>query len=417
MDSLMAAAARALANGDTLGALTRIALRDDAPALALRGIAMAQLGDLARARVLLRRAASAFGPRESVARARCVIAEVEIALVTRDLGWPMDSFHRSRAILAEHGDGQNAAHADNLAARRLLLLGRLDEAEAVLSTGPGVALTPVLIAGRKLVSAGIALRRLRTADARASLERAMQAAVETRIASLVAEVAQARSRLAEPVARQVGVPDAPPLTLPEVEALLATGDIVVDASRGVIQRHEQAAPLAARTTIALASRPVLFTLARALAEAWPADVARETLIRRAFRGRDAEASWRARLRVEIGRLRTALAPLARVARVVATSRGYRLETRDEATVIVLAPLDESRHGTVLALLADGEAWSSSALALALGQSARTVQRALEQLAAEARVQALGRGRARRWITPSVPGFPTALLLPLPPRRP
>lgn len=422
MDSLMAAAARALAHGDALGALTRIALRDDAPALALRGIAMAQLGDFARARVLLRRAARAFGPRERVVRARCVVAEAEIALVTRDLGWPMDAFHRARAILAEYGDSQNAIHAANLEARRLLLLGRLDEAEAALASRELAALTPALLAGRELVNAGIAMRRLRMTDATASLERATQAAAESRIASLMAEVAQARFRLEQPVARRVGVPESPPLTLHEVETLLASGDIIVDAARGVIQCHQAAARPTQRqgrtgsglTTVALASRPVLFTLVRVLAEAWPADVKRDVLIDRAFRGRDADESWRVRLRVEIGRLRAALAPLAQVA---ATRRGYVLAARDDVKLIVLAPLDETRHGTVLALLADGEAWSSTALAVALGQSARTVQRALEQLAADGRVHPLGRGRARRWVTPSVPGFPTALLLPLPPRRP
>ncbi|HEU5194094.1 MAG TPA: helix-turn-helix domain-containing protein, partial [Methylomirabilota bacterium] len=88
MDTLIAAAAHALAAGDPLGALKRIALRDDAPALALRGIAMAQLGDFVRAKRLLRRAARTFPPSEAVARARCVVAEAEIALVSRDLGWP-----------------------------------------------------------------------------------------------------------------------------------------------------------------------------------------------------------------------------------------------------------------------------------------------------------------------------------------
>src|SRR5690242_8014655 len=104
MDSMMTAAARALATGDALGALNRVALREDAPALALRGIAMAQLGDLARARELLRRAARAFGVKERLARARCVVAEAEIALVSRDLGWSADRLDAAREVLEECGD-------------------------------------------------------------------------------------------------------------------------------------------------------------------------------------------------------------------------------------------------------------------------------------------------------------------------
>src|ERR1700740_3698632 len=116
MDSLITAAARALAAGDPLGALKRIALRDDPPALALRGIAMAQLGDFALAKVLLRSAARAFSPRETVARARCVVAAAEIALVSRDLNWPAKAVDAARATLEKHGDRVNAAHARHLEA-------------------------------------------------------------------------------------------------------------------------------------------------------------------------------------------------------------------------------------------------------------------------------------------------------------
>src|SRR5678815_5478426 len=132
MDSLITAAARALAAGDPLGALNRIALREDAPALALRGIAMAQLGDLVRAKALVRSAARAFGPREAVARARCIVAEAEIALAARDLRWPAEALDAARATLEAHGDRVNAAHARYLDVRRLLLIGRLDEAEHAL---------------------------------------------------------------------------------------------------------------------------------------------------------------------------------------------------------------------------------------------------------------------------------------------
>src|SRR5438128_7836604 len=188
MDSLITAAARALAAGDPLGALSRVALRDDAPALALRGIAMAQLGDLVRAKALLRRAARAFSPREAVARARCVVAEAEIALVSRDLNWPGKVLDAAGATLEEHGDRVNAAHARQLEVRRLLLIGRLDEAERRLAE---VAPTPFPLASRaahELVVAGIAMRRLRTKAARAAFARAERAALDARIPALTAEV-------------------------------------------------------------------------------------------------------------------------------------------------------------------------------------------------------------------------------------
>src|SRR5207253_3006923 len=284
MDSLITAAARALAAGDPLGALKRVALRDDAPALALRGIAMAQLGDLARAKALLRSAARAFGPREPVARARCVVAEAEVALASRDLGWPAKALDAARATLEHHGDRANAAHARYLETRRLLLIARVEE------------------------------------------------------------------RL---------------LALDEVEALLASKALVVDACRRVV-RH-------ACTVISLAKRPVLFTLARALVDAWPGDVPRDALVARAFRAKHADESYRARLRVEVGRLRTVLRTLADVS---ATKQGFALAPRRAREVVVLARPVEDEHASVLAFLADGESWSSSALALALGTSQRPVQRAL-----------------------------------------
>ena len=188
MDSLITAAAHALAAGDPLGALKRVALRDDAPALALRGIAMAQLGDLVRAKDLLRRAARAFGPKEAVARARCVVAEAEIALVSRDLGWPARELDAARAALEARGDRINAAHARHLEVRRLLLIGRLDEAERALGEIDPAALPPALRAAHELVLFGIAVRRLRTKPAREALARARQAANAADIAALTAEV-------------------------------------------------------------------------------------------------------------------------------------------------------------------------------------------------------------------------------------
>jgi hypothetical protein len=402
MDSLITAAGRALAAGDPLGALKRVALRDDAPALALRGIAMAQLGDLVRAKALLRSAAVAFGPKEAVARARCVVAEAEIALVSRDLGWDAGVLDTARATLEAHGDRVNAAHARYLEVRRLLLIGRLDEAEHTLAGLQSAPLPPASRTAHELVLAGIAMRRLRTKAARAALGRAARAARHAGIPGLTAEVESALRVLNTPAARLTASGRERLLLLEEVEALLASKALVVDACRHVVRD--------AHTVVSLARRPVLFVLARALGEAWPADVPRGTLVTRAFRAKHADESHRARLRVEIGRLRTALRMLASVS---ATQRGFALVPRRARDVVVLARPVEEKHAAVLAFLADGESWSSSALALALGTSPRTVQRAVDALAAAGKVQPYGRGRARRWMTPPVAGFTTSLLLPGP----
>jgi tetratricopeptide (TPR) repeat protein len=404
MDSLITAAARALAAGDPLGALKRVALRDDAPALALRGIAMAQLGDLIRAKALLRRAVRAFSPKEAVARARCVVAEAEIALVSRDLSWPVKALDAARVTLEAYGDRVNAAHARYLAARRLLLIGRLDEAERALAGLDPASFPPASRTAHELVIAGIAIRRLRTKAASAALVRAEHAAGEARIPALMAEVESASLVLNTPAARLIAKGEERPLLLEEVEALLASNAFVVDACRHVV-RH-------AGTAISLARRPVLFALARALGEAWPGDVPRDGLVARAFGSRFIDESHRVRLRVEVGRLRRVLHALANVR---ATKRGFALAARRARQVVVLAwPTDiDEEHAAVLAFLTDGESWSSSALALAVGASQRTVQRALDSLAAAGKVQSFGRGRARRWITPPVPGFTTTLLLPAP----
>lgn len=402
MDSLIAAAAWALATGDPLGALKRVALRDDAPALALRGIAMAQLGDFDRAKALVRRAARAFGRRESVARARCIVAEAEIAFASRDLDWPEAALARARATLQAHGDRTNAAHAGYLAIRRQLLIGRVGEAERALAALDPASLPPALQAIHDLVVAGIAVRRIRARVAGAALDRARHAARAAGVPALVAEVEGARRMLDAPAARLIAHGDERPLVLEQVEKLFASEALVVDACRCTVRD--------AHAVVPLASRPVLFALARALAETWPEDVPRNTLIAHAFRTRYADETHRARLRVEIGRLRKALRPSADVH---ATPRGFRLSPGHAREVVVLAQPLEERHAAVLALLADGEAWSSSALALALAVSQRHMQRALETLASAGKVQSIGRGRARRWLTPPVPGFATTLLLPAP----
>jgi hypothetical protein len=404
MDSLITAAARSLAAGDPLGALKRVALRDDAPALALRGIAMAQLGDLVRAKVLVRSAARAFGTREAAARARCVVAEAEIALASRDLGWPAKALEAARVTLEAHGDQVNAAHARCLEIRRLLLIGHVGEAERALALVDQAALPSAVRTTHELVAAGIAMRRLRTKEARAALARARKAAREARIPALAAEVERAALVLTTPAARLIVKGKERMLVLADVEALLTSNALVIDAIRHAVRD--------ARAVVSLATRPVLFALARALGEAWPGDVPREVLLARAFGARHADESHRGRLRVEIGRLRRLLRPLADVS---ATARGFGLSPRRARDLVLLArpvEIDED-HATVLAFLADGESWSSSALGLALSRSQRSVQRALDALAAAGKVHAFGRGRARRWVTPPVPGFTTTLLLPAP----
>jgi len=404
MDSVITAAGRALAAGDPLGALKRVALRDDAPALALRGIAMAQLGDFARAKELLRNAARAFGPKEAVAHARCIVAEADIALASRDLGWPAKMLDAARSTLEAHGDRLNAGFARYLEVRRLLLIGRLHQAERLLAGLDPSLFPPALRTFHELVVAGIAMRRLRTKEARAALTGAKRAAHHAGIPALMAEVESASRALSTPAARLVGRGDERLLMLEDVEAFLASKAIVVDACRNVVRR--------ANNVVALARRPVLFALTRALAEAWPGDVARDVLLARAFGARLTDESHRARLRVEIGRLRRTLRKLADIS---ATKRGFALVPQRGREVVVLARPVEEEHADVLAFLTDGESWSSSALALALGASQRTVQRALDSLASEGKVQSFGQARARRWITPPVPGFTTILLLraPLP----
>jgi tetratricopeptide (TPR) repeat protein len=402
MDPLIAAAARALAAGDLLGVLKRVGLRDDAPALALRGIAMAHLGDFVRARTLFQTAARAFGAKEPVAHARCVVAEAEVAVVSRDLTWPAKTLGTARATLEKHGDRLNAAYARHVEVRRLLLIGRLNEAERTLTELDPAPLPPASRAAYELAVAGIAIRRLRTELARAALARAERAARKAGNPALMAEVKGAASVLSTPAARLIARGKERLLRLEEVETVLQSGALVVDACRHVVR--------SADAVVTLAKRPVLFALARALGEAWPGDQSRDALVKIAFHAKRADDSHRARLRVEIGRLRTELRPLATVS---ATMRGFGLARSGAGEIVVLAPPVEDQHSAVIALLADGEPWSSSALALALGASARTVQRALEALATSGKVQSFGRGPARRWVTPPIAGFTTSLLLPGP----
>ena len=400
MDSLIAASARALAAGDALGALKRVALREDPPALALRGIAMAQLGEHPRARELLRRAARGFGTHEELARARCLVAEAEVALAMRDLGGSPRSLAAAAATLEARGDRANALQARLIAARRLLLLGRLDEAAAALARLDARGLPPSLAAVAELSAAELALRSLRTGPAQAALARAQEAADRAGVPALLAEVAEAGAVLGRPAARRLFAGGEQALRLDEVAALLDSGALVVDACRRGLGADAE--------WRLLARRPVLFALARALAEAWPGDVDREALIACAFRTQYPDETHRARLRVEIGRLRALVTGLALIE---ATARGFALRPRDERAVVVLAPPIDGEQASLVALLSDGAAWSTSALALALGASQRTVQRALVELESEGRVRSIGRARAQRWLAPPLAGFTTILLLP------
>ena len=363
---------------------------------------MAQLGDFARAKELLRSATRAFGQKEALARARCIVAEAEIALASRDLGWPAKMLDVARATLEAHGDVLNAGFARYLEVRRLLLIGQLDEAERLLGDLDPSLFPPASRTFHELVIAGIGMRRLRTKEARAALARAESAARQAGIPSLMAEVESASHMLNTPAARLIARGAERLLLLEDVEALLQSKVLVVDACRNLVRDKN--------ALISLARRPVLFALARALAEAWPGDVPRDLLLARAFGARFVDESHRARLRVEIGRLRRML---RRLVEISATKRGFALVPQRGRKVVVLARPVEEEHADVLAFLADGESWSSSALALALGASQRTVQRALDSLAAAGKVQSFGQARARRWITPPVPGFTTILLLPAP----
>ena len=410
MDSIIAASARALAAGDALGALKRVALRDDPPALALRGIAMAQLGEHPRARELLRRAARGFGTHEELARARCVVAEAEVALAVRDIGSSPRALAAATVTLDAHGDRANALQARLIAVRRLVLLGRLDQAEAALARLDARGLPPALATVTALIAAELALRSLQMSVAQAALARAHDAATRAGVPALLAEVAEAHSVLGRPAARRVSAGREQTLRLDEVAALMVSDALVIDACRRGIGAGSGPGP----AWKPLARRPLLFTLARVLAEAWPGDVDRETLIARVFNTRRPDESHRARLRVEVGRLRALVATLAQIE---ATPRGFAFKPLGEREVVILEPPIAGDQAALLALLADGAAWSTSALALALGASQRTVQRALAGLEATGQARAIGQARTRRWLSTPLAGgvgvtaITTILLLP------
>jgi DNA-binding transcriptional ArsR family regulator len=399
MDSLLSTAARALAAGDPLGALKYIALRDDPSAVALRGIAMAQLGDFGHARKLLARAARTFGPSEAVDRARCVTAQADVALASRDVATAGTELERAIEVLEAHDDAHNALFARLVRIRRFVLLGEVKRARQELAKLRLDGSPARLVAVAQLVAADVATRELRSRDARSALEQASRAALASRVPSLLREVENAQHNLDAPVARLRidGVERL--VTLDEVEKLLGAGELVVDACRRQVRLGD--------VVISLTSRPVLFAIVATLADGAGSEATRAELIWQAFATRRPNDSHRARLRVEMGRLRKTLASIAAVE---ATSDGFALRPHGGTRVLLLLPAAPGEGSALLALLGGGEAWSTSALAAALGKSQRTVQRALGTLEEGGQVRAIGDGRARRWVAPPTTGFATTLLL-------
>lgn len=400
MDSLLNLASRALAAGDPLAALDRVALRDDPAALVLRGIAMAQLGELARASTLLQRAAKTFGVTEPLAAARCEVALAEVALARRQLEDSTEALDAAIDVLEAAGDTANAAHGRLVRIRRRLVRGEVKAAASDLSAVDLGAGPPRHVAMANLIAAEVCVRSL---DARAGAKCLIQAdaaAERAGVAALAAEVAAAQARLDAPAARRCRGDAEVSVTLFEVQTLSSTPVVLVDGCRRCVTVEGDVR--------SLAGRPVLFSLLARLGRAWPAAVAREELIHAVFGPAKIDDSWRARLRVEVGRLRK---QLLGIASLHATSGGYQLETTPPRELVALVPPVDGPHAALVALLGDGATWSASALAVALGVSPRTMQRALAQLRDEGEVESLGKGRAQRWVLRSAVAFTTALLLP------
>ena len=399
MDSAVSTAARALSEGDPLGALKLVALRADPPALALRGIAMAQLGELLQARQLLGRAATAFGAAEPVSRARCVVAEAEVALALRDLRGAARGLGDAVNLLARRGDIANAVLGRLVQVRRLVLLGQVDQAASTLAKLTLTRAPPRFVALTGLIAADIAIKRAQATVAARALQAASRAAREARIVALSNEIEQAEKRLAAPVARWLEAGRERAVTLAELEPLYASNAFLIDACRRQVR--------AAKAVVSLVTRPLLLQLLLTLAEQAPAEVPRDALIAKVFGARRPNDSHRVRLRVEIGRLRKLL---ARVADISATPHGFVLAPRKPARIVLLLPPADGEASALWALLSAGDAWSTSALASALDKSQRSVQRALSELEAEGKVRPSGEGRARRWVATPGGGFATTLLL-------
>jgi DNA-binding transcriptional ArsR family regulator len=322
-----------------------------------------------------------------------------VALACRDLAAAKRGLETAARLLETCGDRENATFVRLQIVRRFVLLGDLGAAETALRR-LSLKHAPARIAAlAALVEADIAVRSFRSDVARAALGRARTAARVTRIPSLLLDVERAEQALDATVARLITPDGEKRVTLSNVEGLIHSRALIADACRREVR--------SGHTVVSLASRPVLFALARSLAEAAPDSASRASLIRSAFGGKTASESLRARLRVELGRLRRVLSQLADVH---ATADGFLISPRNGKPVRVLLPPEAGDASALVGLLGGGESWSTSALAEAMGQSQRTVQRALGALLEQGRVHAVGRGRARRWVAPPPSGFATTLLL-------
>lgn len=400
MESQIHAAARQLAQGDPLGALGRVALRQDPPALALRGTAMAQLGALETATALLRRAERGFGLGEELNRARCTLARLEVAIAQRDFGFRERDFMEAHATFVRHGDESNGHLAQLLTARHQLLIGKITRAERSLDPLDFDALPSALAGLGRLLQARVAIRRIAARKAERLVALAAQHAAQSGISALEREIEQTRRVLKAPAGRVLSETGGQSLLLSDVERLLELPGLLVDACRRQLTFQRQ--------TIGLSKRPVLFALIERLASEPRLEASREQLVRYAFESKACNESHRARLRVEIGRLR---ALLRGVAGITATRAGYQLLPHRSAAVRLLLPPLTGPHADVLALLSDGQAWSTASIALALGKSQRSVQRACRALRSEAALVALGRGPYQRWLSASLQPIAPALLLP------
>jgi hypothetical protein len=418
MDADLEAAARCLARFDALAALRLVGLREEPEALALRGVAMAQLGEDRTAQTLLRRAERIFLDGDPAMHARILAARGEIALATRDLELAGRLLEAAEAALT---DRINRVFVRFLRVRRLLLLGRVDEARALAAIDLRGA-PPRLRALAELLRADIATKRLRPLEADAAIARARMAARAAQLPPLADQVEHVADELAAPVARIARDRKIAPATLADIASLQRESGLVVDAFRRELRL--------ASVTVSLAKRPVLFALAETLAESAPESQSRAHLIERAFGARRTTESLRARLRVELGRLRRALEPLGAMA-IESTKDGFALRWRasrrnasvrrargkDPFPALVVLPPADGEASLLLALLRGGEAWSSSALASASGLGQRAVQRALAELKDAGKVDAHGAGRNRRWVARPPDGFATTMsLLTRPTRR-
>jgi hypothetical protein len=398
MDPDLETAAQHLARFDTLRALRLIATREDPEALTLRGVAMAQLGEDRNAQKLLGRAERAFARTDPQMRARIVAARGEVALGSRDLALAGRLLEAAEAALG--ADRINRTFVRILRVRRLLLLGRVEEARTCAAMDLRSA-PPRLRVFAELLRADIAARRLRVLEAEAAIARARKAARSARLPQLTAQVERLAADFGAPVARVIRDRTFALATLADVVSLARSKGLVVDGCRRELRLDG--------VTISLATRPVLFALAEVLGEAAPTAASRALLIERAFGARRTTDSLRARLRVEIGRLRRTLARIAMT--IEPSADGFRLNGDCEAMrVVVILPPADGEASLLLALLRDGEAWSSSSLASASGLGQRAVQRALAELKDAGKVDAHGAGRNRRWVARPPEGFATTLLL-------